>query len=99
MKKSTMQKHEGKKGKCLLAKGKVIGNLRNEVPGGNQAIIVDKTIKIRALQYLDQKDDHIDTDNRMIDNGIIFRRNIVSNGNHENGLYKATQRIRDGMWT
>ena len=81
-----MQKHKGNDGKKLLSRGKIRSDLTDGIPGGDEAVNIDETIKFRALHHLKYKYDNVDTYDCIIDYRVVSCRNVIADGNHLNLL-------------
>jgi hypothetical protein len=77
-----MEKHKGYERKSLLPSCKISTDLGNRIPGRDKAVNIDKFLQPNPLCKMIEKNDNIDTDDRVIDNRVIFSWNSITQGNH-----------------
>jgi len=86
MPETPMEKHKGYERKNLLWSCKISADLGNGIPSRDKAVNIDKFLKPDPLYKLIEKNDNIDTDDRVIDNRVIFCWNSITQGNHYTGF-------------
>jgi len=82
MKESNVKEHGGEKGKNLLGKGEVQGDLGIGIPDGDYTIEVESLLEMGPLDTSPQVNQNVHNNEGISDNGVIFRLNGVTKRDH-----------------